>query len=146
MPNCRHCGARIEKFNKDRCPVCGELNPLDGVSSETVEITSQLDKKSVEYKRLKVRTKKTLLIYACLLGWTGAHFFYIKTIKPAFIWLFCNLLVIGLMFTLLFFFKLPLWVCFLVSFAFIYFANIMFGVSIYRHAQYLKDGNGNLVR
>lgn len=146
MPNCRHCGARIEKFNKDRCPVCGELNPLEGVSSETVEITSQLDKKSVEYKRLKVKTKKTLLIYACLLGWTGAHFLYIKAFKPALIWFVGNALVIGLMFVLLFFLKSPLWVCFLVSFGFVYFANIMFGVSIYRHAQYLKDGDGNLVR
>ena len=43
MPICRNCGARIEKFNKDICPICGEKKPLEGVNSETVEITGQID-------------------------------------------------------------------------------------------------------
>ena len=43
MPNCRNCGARLSKFDTDLCPVCGIKNPLEGISSETVEITSQID-------------------------------------------------------------------------------------------------------
>ena len=43
MPVCRHCGTRITKFDTDRCPVCGELNPLEGVTSDTVEITTEID-------------------------------------------------------------------------------------------------------
>ena len=43
MPYCRNCRARITKFEKDICPVCGTRNPLDGANSDTVEITSQLD-------------------------------------------------------------------------------------------------------
>ena len=39
MPNCRNCGARITKFDKDICPVCGTKNPLQGVGSETMEVT-----------------------------------------------------------------------------------------------------------
>ena len=61
MPNCRHCGARIEKFHKDRCPICGELNPLDGVSSETIEITSQIQKSDIEYKKLKINKIESLI-------------------------------------------------------------------------------------
>ena len=43
MPSCRNCGARLSKFDKDICPVCGAKNPLEGVSSETIDITSQID-------------------------------------------------------------------------------------------------------
>ena len=146
MPNCRHCGARIEKFHKDRCPICGELNPLDGVSSETIEITSQIQKSDIEYKKLKIKKKKTFCILSCLLGWTGAAFFYIKHKKPGFIWLIGNTLMIGLLFLLLFLFKTHIAICLGVSFGLVYLANIVFGISVLHHASSLKDGDGNLVR
>ena len=41
MPNCRNCGARITKFDKDICPVCGQKNPLMGVDVvKSVEVTN----------------------------------------------------------------------------------------------------------
>ena len=32
MPYCKNCGARITKFEKDICPVCGQKKPLEGAS------------------------------------------------------------------------------------------------------------------
>lgn len=146
MPICKYCGARIEKFHKDRCPICGELNPLDGVSSETVEITSQINKNDLEYKKLKVKKKSTFCVLSCLLGWMGLHFLYVKHYKPALLWFLGNALVVGTMFFLLFIFKMHLAICLGVSFGFVYLANIVFGVTIYRHASSFKDGDGNLIR
>ena len=83
MPNCRNCGARISKFDKDICPVCGTKNPLDGVSSETVEITSQIDLNNfVEGQKVVCRRKKMLILFlAC--GFTASQFFYLKRKKFA---------------------------------------------------------------
>ena len=57
MPNCRNCGARLSKFDTDLCPVCGIKNPLEGTSSETVEITSQIDLSKAQV----VKPSKSLL-------------------------------------------------------------------------------------
>ena len=42
MPYCKNCGARITKFEKDICPICGQKKPLEGATSDTVEITTEL--------------------------------------------------------------------------------------------------------
>ena len=57
MPTCRNCGARLSKFDKDICPVCGTPDPLKGVTSETVEITSQVDlSQDPQSPKLKIRS------------------------------------------------------------------------------------------
>lgn len=77
MPVCKHCGTRISKFDKDRCPVCGEKNPLEGVESDTIEITSEIKLNNPEFSLYKPRKRKTFLLLACFLGFTGAHFYYL---------------------------------------------------------------------
>ena len=62
MPNCRNCGARLSKFDADLCPVCGIKDPLRGVSSETVEITSQIEMSDLQVNHGIVRHRKTMLI------------------------------------------------------------------------------------
>ena len=42
MPKCRNCGTRLTKFDIDICPVCGTKDPLKGVSSDTLEVTSEI--------------------------------------------------------------------------------------------------------
>ena len=96
MPYCRNCGARITKFEKDICPVCGTRNPLDGASSDTVEITSQLDLGAKENRKLyKAHFRLNTFIWFIFLGWTGAGFFYLAFKKRGLIWLLCNLAVLG---------------------------------------------------
>ena len=50
MPKCKNCGTRLTKFDNEICPVCGVEHPLEGVSSETIEITSKLDIDKEEFK------------------------------------------------------------------------------------------------
>ena len=145
MPNCRNCGARISKFDKDICPVCGTKNPLEGVSSETVEITSQIDLNNfVEGQKVVCRRKKLLALFlAC--GFTAVQFFYLKKKKFAIFWLILNLVLLGALFTLLF--MLPgvhIAVAIVVPIIFIYALNSIMG-AIYYFLPDLKDGNGEFV-
>ena len=145
MPSCRNCGARLSKFDKDICPVCGTKNPLQGVSSETVEITSQVDLSGFEAGQKVVRRRKKMLLLACLLGFTGAAFFYLKRKGFALIWLFANLVVIaGLVCLFLFATRLPLVVAILIPIAISYVINAIVGV-IYFYLPNLKDGEGEFV-
>ena len=81
MPNCRNCGARITKFDKDICPVCGTKNPLQGVGSETMEVTGQIDLNGFAEGQKVICRRKKLLLYFLALGFTGAPFFYLKKKK-----------------------------------------------------------------
>ena len=86
MPYCRNCGARITKFEKDICPVCGTRNPLDGANSDTVEITSQLDLgQKANRKIYKAHFRLNTFIWFIFLGWTGAGFFYLNFLSGYFV-------------------------------------------------------------
>jgi len=144
MPNCKNCGARLTKFDKDLCPVCGCKNPLDGVLSETIEVTTEIDLSDENFSNYKPLYKKTLLILFCLLGWTGAPFFYLKNKKWGFLYLLINLALIAgigvpLFFTQLTFFGL------IIAAGVSYVANIIVGI-IFFFMNNLRDAGGNYVR
>lgn len=92
MPICKNCKSRIDKFNKDRCPICGVEKPFEGVTSDTVEITTSLD---VDDMNFKPRKKKLFLIFSICLGFFGVEFFYVYKKAAGVIMLFINALVIG---------------------------------------------------
>lgn len=144
MPNCKNCGARISKFDKDICPVCGTKNPLEGVSSETVEITSQIDLNNfVEGQKVVCRRKKMLILFlAC--GFTAAQFFYLKKKKFAVIWLIINLVLMAAIYFLISMFRTPLAVCIIVAVLSSYVLNSIMG-AIYYFLPDLKDGEGEFV-
>lgn len=144
MPNCKNCGARISKFDKDICPVCGTKNPLEGVSSETVEITSQIDLNNfVEGQRVVCRRKKMLILFlAC--GFTAAQFFYLKRKKFAILWLIINLLLMSITFFLISMVQIPLPICIIISILITYILNSIMG-AIYYFLPDLKDGEGEFV-
>ena len=145
MPNCRNCGARLSKFDKDICPVCGTKDPLQGVSSETVEITSQIDLSGFKEGQKIVRRRKTLLILFIACGFTGAQFFYLKKKKFAILWLVINLLVMGGLFFLLSMMNgIPLAVAIIVPIVLAYLVNSVMGL-IYHFLPDLKDGEGEFV-
>ena len=145
MPVCRNCGSRISKFDNDICPVCGEKNPLKGVTSETVEITTEIDMqdKSFNYKPTK---RSIACLFFCLLGVFGAGFYYIKRVKFGLIWLAINLALIGGLGTILaFVVNIGPLLGYLLPTAACYLANIVIGV--YQLAKpNLKDGNGEFMR
>lgn len=145
MPSCRNCGARLSKFDKDICPVCGTKNPLQGVSSETIEITSQVDMSDFKEGQKIVKRRKTMLLIALLLGWTGAMFFYLKKAKAGFIWLLINIILLAASFSL-FYFALSMNIALSIVFpiVLIYVYNAICAVLFYCTKD-LKDGEGEFV-
>lgn len=144
MPNCRNCGARLTKFDKDICPVCGTKNPLDGVLSETIEITTEIDLSDENFSNYKPKYKKTLLALFCLLGWTGAPFFYLGKKGTGFLYLILNLIVIAGIGSPLFTTALTFW-GFVISAGVSYLINIIVGIVFYCMNN-LRDSGGNYVR
>lgn len=147
MPYCRNCRARITKFEKDICPVCGTRNPLDGANSDTVEITSQLDLgQKANRKIYKAHFRLNTFIWFIFLGWTGAGFFYLNFKKRGLIWLLCNLVVLGGLIAL---FALALtgaknWLSYAAPISIMYLVNIGIGI-YYICKKDIKDGNGEFI-
>ena len=145
MPNCRNCGARITKFDKDICPVCGTKNPLQGVGSDTMEVTSQIDLNNFqEGQKVKCRRKKLLLFFLAF-GFTGAPFFYLKKKKAGIFWLVMNLVILAGVFALLFFLaKLHIAIAILVPVLTVYAISGITG-AVYNFLPDLRDGEGEFV-
>lgn len=145
MPNCRNCGARLTKFDSDLCPVCGIKNPLQGIDSETVEVTSQIDLSQMKEGQKVVRRRKSMIILFFALGFTGAPFFYIKKAVMGLIWLIANLVVLGGLFALFYFaIKVHIALAIIIPFVVVYGINAIVG-SIYNFLPDLKDGEGEFI-
>ena len=144
MPICKNCKRRIERFSKDRCPICGVENPFEGMSSDTVEITTNIDVDSsnTDYNP---RTKKSLLLLFCIVGFTGMPFFYLKRNVAGLIHLLCNLGIAAVLTVILFYFAgLHIAVSIVIALVFIYLVNSALGLYFYKKPN-LKDGNEEFV-
>ena len=145
MPNCKNCGARITKFNKDRCPVCGTINPLEGVDTQTIGMTAQLDLNDDNLNFPKPKKRLAVLLLSIFVGFTGAQFFYLKHTKTALIWLFANIAILTPFILLLGFLSGLGWIwSVLIPLMIIYVINICLGIVLYSFPN-LKDGNGEFV-
>lgn len=145
MPNCRNCGARISKFDKDICPVCGTKDPLNGVSSDTAEVTAQVDLSNFKEGQKVLRRRKSLLFLFVSCGFTGAGYFYLKKLTMGLIWLLLNLAILPALFCL-FHYWLSLDIFFAISLPIliVYFINAAVGFYFYL-VRNLKDGEGEFV-
>ena len=146
MPSCKKCHARITRFDRDICPVCGEKNPLEGVNSETIEITSNLDLSLEELNNFKPSTKAKTMVLFFAIGWTGAPQFYLGYILQGFLMLFINLAVAGGIFSLFYFVVgLDLILSIIIPVTIIYAINIILGFfAFFKHN--LKDKSGEFLR
>lgn len=145
MPYCKKCHTRIDKFNKDRCPICGEVNPFDGISSDTIEITTNIDTSSIGELDYHPRTRKALLIFFCTLGIFGIPFFYMYRKLAGFIYAFINLaLLAGLILIFALAVNLHIAIAIVIALAIIYSINALVGLYYYRKPN-LKDGHGEFL-
>ena len=144
MPACRNCGARLTKFDREVCPVCGTKNPLMGVASETVEMTSFINME--QNKDFRVKKKTTMLFYAFVAGFTGLPFFYLHDIKKGVICVVMNILYFIMSFILLstVLGMTPV-VTVVLNILMMYFVNSLVGIELY-FKDSLKDGFGEFVR
>ena len=145
MPNCRNCGARLSKFDTDLCPVCGIKDPLQGTSSETVEITSQIDLAEMKEGQKVLRRRKKFIAYFFSLGFTGLPFFYIKKNILGLIWLVVNLAVLGGLFAVFYFaVSAHIAVAIIVPLLIVYAVNAVVA-TIYNFLPDIKDGEGEFI-
>ena len=143
MPVCKNCGNRIEKFNNDRCPICGQIDPFsEKATSETIEVTTSIDVENEDYKP---RHKKTMLILFLTLGFFGVPFFYIYQKKSGLIFALINIIGIGLIsFLFAFYAHLPIWAAILSGFAMLFAVNAGTGLYLY-FLPNLQDGRGDFI-
>ena len=145
MPLCKNCGSRISKFDKDICPICGTRNPLEGVTSETIEITSEIQLGNSEFKNYHFTNRKVACLLFATLGIFGLGFYYAKFKRIALYWLIANLIIIG-GFGSLFAFVTPLGILwgYLIPLIVAYVINI--GVGLYfLFKGNIKDGSGEFM-
>ena len=145
MPVCRHCGARISKFDADRCPVCGELKPLEGVVSDTVEITTEIDLTEELKKEYNPKTKKMFFLLSALIGWLGIQFHYLRYYKFGLIWMAINLVILGGGFSAFYFGLHNLLLGLLLPILLVYACNIALGVAVLKKTS-IKDARGVLLK
>ena len=143
MPVCKNCKNRIEKFNKDRCPICGQVNPFEGAEvSETVDITTALDVASADYHP---RKKRTMLLMFIFLGFFGVPFFYIYQKKMGIIYAIINLGCIALFsFLFAFYGGFLIGVAIAISVAILFALNVGVGLFTYRIPN-AQDGHGEFI-
>lgn len=79
MHKCKYCGAQLSKLDKDICPFCGGLKPLEGLNDETEDITKSLESLSFEEKESLGEPKSKLIAFflTLFLGIFGIHSFYL---------------------------------------------------------------------
>lgn len=147
MPTCKNCNARITKFDKDRCPVCGFVNPFNLDNGDTVDITSNISLEKELKKEVKIKKKKIALLLSLFVPFVGTPFYYLKYPKQGLLWLLLNSIVIGVLFLLSYFvlFKNSLLWSILLPLLIAYVFNIALGILLMSKRDY-KDGRGELVR
>ncbi|MCQ2802581.1 MAG: TM2 domain-containing protein [Bacilli bacterium] len=142
MPICKNCHSRIDKFNKDRCPICGTEKPFEGVSSDTIEITTSLDVEDLDFNP---RSKKKLLVLYITLGFFGIPQFYLYNKKLGVLSLILNMLFIGLGgFLLGQFTSIKMYLAFIIVILASLLINSLIGLYLYKKPN-LKDGHGEFV-
>ena len=144
MPICKNCKERISRFNKDRCPLCGTEFPFEGMSSDTIEITTNIDVDNINLDYHPRKKKKMLLLF-CLAGITGIPFFYLRKKKLGFLQIAWSVsLFVGISLLFWFLTDIPSFLCGLIALGVVYLLNSIIGL-FHFFKQNLKDGNGEFV-
>lgn len=103
MAKCKYCNAQISRLDKEICPFCGGLRPLEGVDNTTQDFTKAFEPLSEEAKNIKYKSKVVTAVLAFLIGFLGGHSFYLGFKKVGFITIAISLALIGGLGSLLFF-------------------------------------------
>ncbi len=144
MPICKNCGSRITKFDKDRCPICGEVNPFDTQDDQTQDITGVIGKLGSDLNLSKLRKRKTMIALAFTLGFTGAPLFYIGYVKNALVWVIINI-VLACAAVFIPMINQPLWVGFVIMGGALILSNLILGTLLSIKHNF-KDSYGELIK
>ena len=145
MPNCKNCGTRLSKFDKDICPICGFKKPLDGVESHTVEVTSEIQSITGDIK-YHTRSRVVACFLSIFFGWTGAPFYYLLYYFAGSVFTLVELGFAGALFAIWYFaVHLELILSIIIPIAILYGFNLILGI-IFLYYHDLKDGRGDFIK
>lgn len=94
MPRCKYCNELISRLDKDVCPYCGGLKPLEGNENMTEDLTKAFEKIEVDEEVPSHKKIVTFLLFI-FLGIFGIGFFYLGYKKRGLITLITSLVLIG---------------------------------------------------
>jgi len=144
MAKCKYCHEVISRLDKDVCPFCGGLKPLDGTDTSTQDITKVINQID---NPVKIKHKKRIVasLLAIILGFTGAHHFYLGKCKKGLLTALFNIVLIGGIGSILFFvvkWKNPL--AFLIPYFVTEIFSIFYGY-IYLTKHNIQDSHGEFL-
>lgn len=145
MAKCKYCHETISKLDKDICPFCGGLKPLEGVGDYTEDITKAFDPiKQDPDMEVNFKKKQTAGLLAIFLGIFGANFFYTKKNKLGFISLGVTL-VLYLVMVLLYVFVYQSILFLILPYVALEIFYIYLGIKYFKSSD-IKDGDGEFLR
>ena len=144
MAKCKYCHEVISRLDKEVCPFCGGIRPLDGTDTSTQDVTKVIDQ--LEHP-VKIKHKKRLVaaLLAFLFGFIGAPHFYLGKNKKGFLTvLICVpfIVIIGLVLYLAVGWKSPL--AFLIPYFVIELYSIFTGY-VYLTRHNIQDAHGEFL-
>ena len=144
MAKCKYCHESITRLDREVCPFCGGLKPLEGTDDSTQDITKVIGQ--VEHvEDLKLHSKVVAAILAIVLGIFGANLFYLGKIKKALIVLGISVGFIGGFGSLIFFLAWQSPLAYLIFYFVIEALMIGVGVS-YLVKHNITDSNGAFLK
>lgn len=147
MAKCKYCHETISKLDKDICPFCGGLKPLEGLADYTEDFTRAFDPIKMDADA-ESKKRNTAAIFGFALGFFGGHYFYLGFIKNALIQLAINVVVVALLVLLPILLKIemPISLIFFIALGLLFIGtNVFFGLR-YLNRSDLKDAKGDLLR
>lgn len=144
MPRCKYCDELISRLDKDVCPFCGGLKPLEGVDNSTEDLTKAFSAIK-EDDVVKHRKKITACLLYIFLGVFGVADFYLGYKRRGLIAILVSLVLIGGVGSAIFFTAWQSPLAYLVFYFAIELVMIFAGLSyLFRHD--LVDADGEFLR
>lgn len=144
MANCKHCNAQISRLDKDVCPFCGGLKPLEGTDDSTQDITKVIGQ--VEHAEdLHLHSRVIAAILAFVFGIFGLHTFYLGKNKKGLITLIVSIDLIGGLGSLIYFVAWKNIFAYLIPYFILEFLMIGVGVA-YLTKRNIVDSNGAFLK
>ena len=145
MPKCRNCGKDIKRYEDDICPHCGCANPVPK-NYETMDVTKTIKKMAAENSDLyRSKSKRAYVLLCLLLGFFGAHNFYVGKAKLAIVDIIITLVLVGGLGSLLTFLTPLSFFGYLIGFG-VSFLLFAFNALLLNGRDSLKDGSGEYLR
>ena len=145
MAKCKYCHETISRLDKEVCPFCGGIKPLEGTDTSTQDVTKVIDQ--IGDGNVKIKHKKRVIaaILAATVGIFGLHLVYTGKYKKALIISVSVLAFIGIL-GIINFFAIGLkniW-AFLIPYFFVEAFMIYVGIVLLTNHS-IQDGHGEFL-